>query len=118
MKPVLILALLMIVLSGCALQNTRSLSPRENAALQLTQEGRQYLSVGEPDNAIRLFEQAVGLNPNDGECYYYLAEAWLAKGVLSEAREFNSLARDYLKNDAGWSDRVIQQEDRIKALSK
>jgi len=110
------------MLSGCSLsflqRDTRSLSPRQNAALQLTQEGQLQLSAGKPDNAIRLFEQAIGLNPNDGECYYYLAEAWLAKGVKSEAKEFNSLARDYLKNDAAWTDRVNQQEFRIERLPK
>jgi len=106
------------VLSGCALQDTRSLSPRENAAWQLTQEGQQLLSAGEPDKAIRLFEQAIGLNPNNGECYYYLAEAWLSKGAISEAREFNSLARDYLKNEADWTNRVIQQEYRIEGRLK
>jgi len=104
------------MLSGCALQDTRSLSPRENAASQLTQEGQRFLGAGKTDNAIRLFEQAIGLNPNDGRCYYYLAEAWLAKGVVSEAREFNNLARDYLKDDADWADRVIQQQLRIESL--
>jgi tetratricopeptide (TPR) repeat protein len=122
LKRYFILTLSVIVLSGCSLQflqkDTRSLNPRENAALQLTQEGRQQLGAGKPDNAIRLFEQAIGLNPNDGECYYYLAEAWLVKGVKSEAKEFNSLARDYLKDDAAWKDRVMLQQDRIERLPK
>ena len=72
------------------------------------------MGAGQPDNAIRLFEQAIGLNPNDGQCYYYLAEAWLAKGVISEAREFNNLARDYLKDDADWADRLKLQQNRIE----
>ncbi len=118
MKRNFTVTLLIILLSGCALHDTRSLSPRENAALQLTREGRHLLDSGKPDNAIRLFEQAIGLNPNDGECYYFLAEAWLAKGNTSEAKQFNNLARDYLKDDAGWTDRVIQQQGRIGRLSK
>jgi Tfp pilus assembly protein PilF len=122
LKPYFIISLLVIGLSGCSLsflqRNTRALSPRQNAALQLTQEGQQQLSAGKPDKAIRLLEQAIGLNPNDGQCCYYLAEAWLAKGAKSEAKQFNSLARDYLKNDAAWTDRVIQQEFRIERLSK
>ena len=71
----------------------------KKASLQLTQEGKQRLDEGNPDNAIRLLEQAFGPNPNNGQSYFYLARAWLKKGVYSEASEFNRLARIYLKND-------------------
>ncbi len=35
-----------------------------------------------------------------------------------DGMEFNSLAKDYLKNDADWTNRVSQQEYRIEGLSK
>ena len=105
-----------IAFFGCAMQTTREMNPRENAAYQLTIEGRQLLNDGKPDNAIRLFERAIGLNPNDGECYYYLAEAWRTKGDKPEAREFNSLAMDYLKEDADWHERITQQRYLIESL--
>ncbi len=113
MKPSFILTLVFLLLSGCALQSITTPTPRENAAIQLTSQGRSVLAAGKPDNAIRLFERAIGLDPNYGECYYYLAEAWLAKGVLSEAREFNNLAADYLKDDPAWTERLRRQQDRI-----
>ncbi len=110
------------MLSGCAFpfshQEDGPQTPRENAAWQLTQEGKQHLSAGNPDNAIRLFEQAIGLNPNYGQCYYYIAQAWLAKGVASEAKKFNHLAQDYLKDDAQWTDSLDQQAYQIERLSK
>jgi tetratricopeptide (TPR) repeat protein len=113
--------LVILVLSGCApqfqTQRGRALTPRESAAMQLTQEGKDLLEAGKPDNALRLFEQAIGLNPNDGQCYYYIAQAWLEKGAQAEAREFNSLARDYLKDDVKWTKRVIKQASRIDRLS-
>lgn len=108
------------MLSGCAnlsQQEIRPATPRESASQQLTQEGIRHLNTGKPDNAIRSFEQAIGLNPNNGQCYFYLAQAWLAKGVVPEAKQFNSLARDYLHDDALWVDRVLEQTQLIEKLS-
>jgi Tfp pilus assembly protein PilF len=117
-----VLLLLLGMLCGCAFQfsgqGNRLLTPRGNASLQLTQEGTELLNAGKPDNAIRLFEQAIGLDANNGQCYYYMAQAWLVKGVQSEAREFNSLARDYLKDDADWTNRVDRQAYQIERLPK
>ena len=91
-------------------------SPRQEASTQLIEEGKKLLQSGSYDNAIRLFEQAVGLNPNNGQSYYYLAQAWMGKGVLSEAKEFNSLARSYLQDDKEWLIRVENQAHQISRL--
>jgi tetratricopeptide (TPR) repeat protein len=123
LKRLLVIILAMVLLSGCvklvAREETRStqqLSPREKAALQLTEEGRQLLDKDQPDQAIRSLEQAISLDPDNGPCYYYLAEAWLQKGNFSEARQFNSLAENYLKKDKGWNVRLARQADKIDDL--
>ena len=120
MKKLFILTLFVILFSGCtkqiAYKETRPPSPREEASTQLTQEGRHLLQAGNYDNAIRLLEQAIGLNPNNGQSYYYLAQAWLKKGMVSEAKEFNSLAGIYLKDDINWSNRVEKQANQISRL--
>ena len=122
LKRLLVLVLSMVLLSGCvkqiAREETRQRSPREKASLQLTEEGRQLLDEDKPDQAIRSLEQAISLNPDNGPCYYYLAEAWLQKGNFSEARQFNSLAENYLKKDKGWNSRVANQADKIADLEK
>jgi len=122
LKRLLVLVLAMVLLSGCvkqiAREETRQRSPREKASLQLTEEGRQLLDEDKPDQAIRSLEQAISLNPDNGPCYYYLAEAWLQKGNFSEARQFNSLAENYLKKDKGWNSRVANQADKIADLEK
>ena len=122
MKRLLISFLAIVLFSGCVKQiapeETRQLSPREKASLQLTEEGKQLLAEDKPDHAIRLLEQAISLNPDNGRCYYYLAEAWLQKGNFSEARQFNSLASNYLKKDKGWQTRVANQADKIEGLEK
>ena len=112
----------MIVVSGCTMQTghkeTRQPSPREKASFQLIQDGKQLLNEGKTENAIRLFEQAIGLNPINGQSYYYLAQAWLKKGIYSEANEFNKLAQIYLQDDKKWMIRVQKQANQIERLEK
>jgi tetratricopeptide (TPR) repeat protein len=95
---------------------------RENArvvaSLQLTGQGRRLLEDRQPDKAIRVLEQAVSLNPLNGQNYYYLAEAWLMKRSTDQAKEFNQLAKIHLKDDSEWMIRVGQQADRIAEFNK
>ena len=90
-------------------------TPRAQASLSLTEAGRQALEDGRPDQAIGLLERAASLNPGAGENYFWLAEAWLKKGNLGQAREYNRLAVRYLGRDPDWSGQVRLQSERIKA---
>ena len=93
-------------------------SPRALASLKLTGQGRQLIEAGEADNAIRVLEQAISLNPTTGQNYYYLSESWLMKGFASEAREFNYLAESHLKGDKDWEKRVTRQAERVLKLEE
>jgi tetratricopeptide (TPR) repeat protein len=95
----------------------QSRSPRTLASLQLTEQGRIFLESDDPDNAIRTFERAINLNPTNGQNYYYMAEAWLLKGVIGQAKEFNRLAEIRLKNDPAWLRLILEQRERIKERS-
>ena len=88
--------------------------PHAIASLQLTDQGRMLLEKGQADDAIRILERAVNLNPANGENYYYLAEAWIQKKNLSQAREFNRLAGLYLQDDRLWLSRVKLQRECIE----
>jgi Flp pilus assembly protein TadD len=83
------------------------------ASLQLTERARLLLRHNKPDEAIRDLEKAVNLNPSNGRNYFFLAEAWLMKGNVSQAREFNNLAALHLRDDPEWRDRVKAQEQKI-----
>jgi tetratricopeptide (TPR) repeat protein len=89
-------------------------SPRALAALQLTDQGRMFLDRGRPDDAIGILEQALNLNPASGMNYYYLSEAWLMKGNITQAAEFNRLGEIYFRDDSQWLDRLMEQRERIK----
>ena len=56
----------------------------------------------------------MNLNPTGGQNYYYLSEAWLMKGNIGQAKEYNGLAASYLQNDPDWRDRVKEQRERIE----
>lgn len=89
-------------------------SPRVLASLHLTEQARALLESGRVDDAIRTLEHAMNVNPLNGQNYYYLAEAWLKKGNLSQAIEFNRLAAIYLRDDPAWMNRVKDQQERIR----
>jgi len=86
------------------------------AAEALVDQGRQLLAQGAPDAAIRLLERSVALDSNSGQNYYYLAEAWLMKQNVHQAREFNRLANLHLGRDPEWKTRIDRQNDRISSL--
>jgi len=71
------------------------------------------LENGKVDDAIVTLERAINVNPSTGQSYYYLAEAWLKKGNLSQAAEFNRLAAMYLREDPDWINRVDDQREKI-----
>jgi len=93
-------------------------SPRVLASLKLTDQGRRYVDAGQADRAIRVLEQAISLNPNNGQNYYYLSEAWLMKGFATKARQFNGLAHSHLTGEEGWEKLVIRQAERITKLEE
>ena len=76
------------------------------------------MEAGQPDNAIRVLEQAITLNPDNGQNYYYLAEAWLMKIDARRAEEFNRMAESLLKEDPDWLIRIARQADRIAELEQ
>jgi predicted Zn-dependent protease len=90
-------------------------TPRTVASLRLTEQARALLESGKVDEAMTILERAMNVNPSNGQNYYYLAEAWLKKGNLSQAREFNRLAAMYLRNEPEWVNRVNDQQERISS---
>jgi hypothetical protein len=89
-------------------------TPQLIASLTLVDQARVLIDSNRPDDAIRLLERAVNLHPQNGQTYYYLAEAWLKKGDILQAGEFHRLAGVYLKYDGDWSSQLKLQEQKIK----
>jgi predicted Zn-dependent protease len=92
--------------------------PREVASLHVTEQGQMLLERGKIDEAIGVLERAVSIYPSNGKNYYYLAEAWLRKGNVAQAREWNRLAGMYLAGDSEWSPRVYEQRGRLHVQNR
>ncbi|HSM75922.1 MAG TPA: tetratricopeptide repeat protein [Desulfobacterales bacterium] len=90
-------------------------TPQQKAARQLTEEGRKLLAADRPDDAITVLERALSLDAENGRNYYFLGEAWLQKGNLDQAREFNRLAELHFRGDPEWLKSVARQRGRIAA---
>lgn len=88
------------------------------AAAAMVRRGRQHLTRGETDAAIRILERSVALDSTNGENYYYLAEAWLMKKNAGQASQFNRLAGIQLAPDTAWKTRIDLQKNRIDQLEK
>jgi tetratricopeptide (TPR) repeat protein len=91
-------------------------APRTVASLRLTEQARLLIESKKPDDAIRLLEKAINIDTNNGQNYYFLAEAWIMKGNKTQANEFNRLAIRYLNNDGSWNSKVQQQKERINKM--
>lgn len=91
-------------------------APRAVASLRLTEQARLLIASKKPDDAISILEKAMNIDSNNGQNYYYLAEAWIIKGNKKQATEFNRMAGMYLKNDAGWALKVRQQKEVIEKM--
>jgi hypothetical protein len=91
--------------------------PRHMASVQLTQQARMLIERKSYDDAIRVLERAISLNPRNGENYYHMAEAWYRKGNQTQAAEFNRLAGMYL-SEPPWKERVEHQHRAIQSRSK
>ena len=70
------------------------------------------------DDAISVLEGAVGLDPNNGQNYYYLAEAWIMKNNPAQAGEFSRRAGIYLEDDYLWMRQVAGQKQRIDSIKR
>lgn len=90
--------------------------PRLMASLQLTGQGKTLVEQGHPDDAIRILERAVSIDPENGSNYYYLAEAWMLKKNYDQASAFNNLAATYFAEDRYWRKKVLEQKERIFEL--
>jgi tetratricopeptide (TPR) repeat protein len=93
-------------------------APRTVASFKLTEQAQYLISTNKPDEAIRILERSLNIDPNNGLTYYYLAEAWILKGDKIQAIEFNRLAGIYLGEDAVWLDKVRIQKEHIENMDK
>lgn len=87
---------------------------RRTAAEQLIEQGRQELKKDRAEAAMRSFERAIQIHPDGCVPYYYMAEAWLQKGDVRRALQFNQLALSRADQDPYWKNRIREQQIKLK----
>ena len=91
-------------------------APRTLASLRLTEQAQVLIASKKPDDAIRVLEKSLNMDPHNGRTYYYLAEAWILKGDKTQAMALNRLAEMYLNEDSVWLERVQRQKEHIETI--
>ena len=97
-------------------ESEASPSPRTLAALNLVDQARSFLKAGRPDEAIRILERSMSIDPGNPQSAFYLAEAWLMKGNRSQAEAFHRLAAVHLAGDPVWAKRLRDQRRRLERM--
>jgi tetratricopeptide (TPR) repeat protein len=89
-------------------------APSSQASLDITEQGRRLLLGDQVEEAISVLERAIGMNPDNGQAYYWLAEAWLKKGNPKQALEYHHQAWLRLRNQPAWTARLHDQRERLQ----
>lgn len=89
-------------------------APSSQASLNITEQGRRLLLGNQVEEAISVLERAIGMNPDNGQAYFWLAEAWLKKGNSKQALEYHHQAWLRLRNQPAWTSRLRDQRQRLQ----
>ncbi|MEL7370430.1 MAG: tetratricopeptide repeat protein [Myxococcota bacterium] len=95
-------------------RRSRSTSPQATAARALIGQAKKMLKSGSVDAALVRLERAASISPRDGEAHYWLSEAWLEKGNVTQAAEHHQLAARYLAGRSEWEVRLDRQASEIR----
>lgn len=104
------------VLKEPAQESSEAPGPRTLAALNLVEQARGFLDRRRPDEAIRILERSMSIDPGNPQSAYYLAEAWILKGNRRQAEAFHHLAAVHLSGDPQWAERLRAQRRRLDRL--
>jgi tetratricopeptide (TPR) repeat protein len=75
---------------------------KQEASFELTDQGRQHLITGRPDQAITILQKAISLYPSNAYAYYYLGKARYAKREYAQSLPLLKRAESYLSGDRAW----------------
>jgi tetratricopeptide (TPR) repeat protein len=81
---------------------TPGTSPRRNASLRLTEEGRKLLDAGDVARALNRLEQSITIDSTNGYGYFYLAMAHYKLRRYKESLNFLDVAESRLEGEPFW----------------
>jgi len=92
---------------------------RQQASIELTDQGRQLLESGRWEEATSVFQKAIALLPSNPYPYYYLAKARYMQQEYPKALPLLDQAERFIGDDPIWLSRVyILRGMTYEALSR
>jgi len=97
MKKVLLLAITLLLVNGCAVQAPQP--TRTGPGVLLMAQADELAANGEHSQAIALLERAVRIEPRNGHAWLRLARLHVASGDLNKAQQFARRAMQFAGTD-------------------
>lgn len=92
---------------------------RQQASIELTDQGRRLLETGRWEEATSVFQKAISLFPSNPYPYYYLAKARYMQQEYPKALPFLGQAERFFGGDPIWLSRVyVLRGMTYEALSR
>lgn len=89
-------------------------TPKRGASQSLIDEGLRLLQRENYDKALRSFESAIQIDPENGIAYYYAAKANVLRGKPESALGFLDKAELLMGHDEKWKQKI----DELRAEAK
>lgn len=88
--------------------------PVRAASQKLVDEGQKFLDGAEYERALYKFEEAINIDPSNGEAYYYMAKTQAELGANDEADGLLDKAESLLGSRAPWGERIASLRQEIR----
>ena len=91
-----------------------SMPAEQRALLRFAEQGRKRLQAGDPAEALRFFEKALGIGATQylPYIYYYIAQSHFRLGNYQAAREFRVVAEAWLGEFPDWQVEIGRLEQK------
>lgn len=89
-------------------------TPKRSASRSLIEEGNSLLKQKDYDKALRLFENAIQVDPENGIAYFYAAKANVLRGKPESALGFLDKAQLLMGHDEKWQQKIDELRSEAK----
>lgn len=89
-------------------------APQRNASQALVEKALAEYRAGELDAAMSLLQDAITIDGQNGEAYYYAAKVCLDNANTTEAKGFLDKAEVLFADDDAWQEKIAQLRNSIE----
>ncbi|OGQ26180.1 MAG: hypothetical protein A3F89_07160 [Deltaproteobacteria bacterium RIFCSPLOWO2_12_FULL_50_11] len=90
--------------------------PEREASNHLLDEGKKYLDFGMYNQAAYSFQEAISIDPNNGEAFYYLASTKYREGEYGRVPSLLDRASLLLQGNEEWGKKIQELKDSLREV--